>query len=194
MSNINAPRGFKPLRYVDGRPFSGATGASYHLPSGYGTAIAAGDVVKLLTTGYLAKANPGDQMRGVVLGFRYVDPVNQLPRFVSYWPAGQVTMNGQDAIVEVADDAGLVFEAVFTNSAAVPALGQTGKLFNLIDTGIQAGPQLSGEGIDLTTQSTVTGQFRALQAVGRADNDTTSAYQRWEFVPALHDFRVNTGV
>ncbi len=193
MSNINAPRGFKPLRYVDGRPFSGA-GSSYHLPSGYGTAFAAGDVAKLLTTGYLAKATPGDQLRGVVAGFRYVDPVNQLPRFVSFWPAGQVTMNGVDAVVEVYDDPGLVFEAVFTNAATVPGLSQTGKLFNLIDTGVLAGPQLSGEGIDITTQSTSVGQFRALQPVGRADNDTTSAYQRWEFVPALHDFRVNSGV
>ena len=193
MSNINAPRGFKPLRYVDGRPFSGA-GSSYHLPSGYGTAIAVGDVVKLTTTGYLAKALPGDQMRGVVGGFRYVDPVNQLPRFVSYWPAGQVTQNGADATVEVYDDPGLVFEAVFTNSAGVPGLSQTGKLFNLYDAGILAAPQLSGEGIDLTTQSTAAGQFRALQPVGRADNDLTSAFQRWEFVPALHDFRVNSGV
>ena len=193
MSNINAPRGFKPLRYVDGRPFSGA-GSSYHLPSGYGTSIAVGDAVKLTTTGYLAKALPGDQIRGVVGGFRYVDPVNQLPRFVSYWPAGQVTQNGADATVEVYDDPGLVFEAVFTNSAAVPGLSQTGKLFNLYDAGILAAPQLSGEGIDLTTQSTAAGQFRALQPVGRADNDLTSAFQRWEFVPALHDFRVNSGV
>lgn len=194
MPNINAPRGFKPLRFVDGRPFGGATGSSYRLPSGYGTAIAKGDAVKLLTTGYLAKALPGDQIRGVVAGFRYVDPVNQLPRFVAYWPAGQVTQNGQDATVEVQDDAGLVFEAVFTNSAAVPGINVAGKLFNLFDAGVLPGPQLSGEGVDLTTQSTVSGQFRALQPVQRADNDLTAAYQRWEFVPASHDFRVNTGV
>ena len=194
MSNINTPRGFKPLRFVDGRPFGGATGSSYPLPSGYGVAFAAGDVAKVLTTGYLAKANPGDQMRGVVLGFRYVDPVNQLPRFVSYWPAGQVTMNGADATVEVMDDPGLVFEAVLTNAATVPGLATRGKLFNLIDNGPVAGPQLSGEGLDLTTQSTASGQFRALQPVQRADNDITSAYQRWEVVPALHDYRVNSGV
>ena len=193
MSNINAPRGFKPLRYVDGRPFSGA-GSSYHLPSGYGTALAIGDVVKLLTTGYIAKANPGDQLRGVVGGFRFVAPTGQYPLFTSYWPPGQVTTNGADAVVEVYDDPGLVFEAVFTNSASVPGLGQTGKLFNLIDTGALPGPQLSGEGVDFTTQSTAVGQFRALQPIGRADNDLTSAYQRWEFVAALHDFRVNSGV
>ncbi len=193
MPNQNTPRGFKPLRYNDGRPYSGAVN-TYRLPSGYATNLFAGDVVKELTTGYLAKALPGDQMRGIVAGFSYVDAANQLPRYTSLFPAGLATFAGADVLVAVIDDPGVVFEAVFTNSATVPGIAQAGKLFNLYDAGGTVATQISGEGIDLSTQSTAAGQFRAMRAVQRVDNDPLSAYQRWEFTPASQDFRVNSGV
>lgn len=192
MANINAPRGFKPLRLVDGSPFV-AVMNSYRLPSGYATAVAVGDVVKFLTTGYLAKAAAGDQLRGVVAGFQWTAS-DGTPKWAQVLPAGTVTQNAADIVVQVYDDPRIVYEALFTNSSTAPAMAQRGKLFNLIDAGVNLSQGLSGEGIDQTTQSTSSGQFRALQPVSRADNDTTSAYQRWEFVAALHDFRVNTGV
>ena len=192
MSNVNAPRGFKPLKYVDNRPFNGAT-TWYVLPTAYNTNVFAGDVVKFLTTGYLAKAVAGDQMRGVVAGFRWTNYAN-IPVVSQYLPANTATINGSDIQVEVYDDAGLVFEAVFTNSTSVVPVTAKGKTFNLIDNGGSPGSGLSGEGIDFTTLATTAQQFRMLDFVQRVDNDTTTANARGLFVPALHDFRVNTGI
>lgn len=192
MPNINAPRGFKPIRYVDGRPYNGALNP-YRLNSGYATNLFVGDAVKLLTTGYLAKALPGDTIRGVIAGFNWVQ-LGGIPAPFKYWPAGTTTVANQDAEVLVVDDPGVVFEAVFTNSTAVPVVADIGASFNLFDAGGVAAPGLSGQGIDYTTNGTGAQQFRFLRFVDRQDNDITSAYSRGNFVPLMHDFRVNVGV
>lgn len=192
MANLNQPRGFKPVRASDNSPFSGGFN-TYRVPSGFATALYAGDVVKLLTTGYLDKALAGQQFRGVAGGFRWTG-IDGVPRFASYLPAGTATLSAQDILVEVYDDPNTLFEAQFCNSTTTATLASSGKLYNLIDTGGNAAAQLSGEGIDFTTSSTSSGQFRALRPVPRADNDLTAAYQRWEFVPVMHDLRVQTGV
>ena len=192
MSNTNTPRGFKPLRYVDNRPFSGGFN-TYRIASGYATNIFAGDVVKLLTTGYINKASAGDQMRGVALGFRWTAS-NGVPQWSAYWPASTVTFNSLDAVIEVIDDPKVIFEAVFTNSTSVPATADIGANFNLIDNGGSTATGLSGEGIDYTTLTTSAAQFNLIEYVTRIDNDTTSAYSRGQFLPKLHDFNVTTGI
>lgn len=192
MSNVNAPRGFKPLKYVDNRPFNGGI-TSYILPTAYATAVYAGDVVKFLGTGYLAKAAAGDQMRGVVAGFRWTNAFG-VPVVANYLPVSTATLNGTDIVVEVYDDPGLVFEAVFTNSSIVIPNSDKGMTFNLFDAGGIPNSGLSGEGIDVTTGSVGALQFRFLDFVARVDNDPLSANPRGLFVPALHDFRVNTGI
>lgn len=192
MSNVNAPRGFKPLKYVDGRPFNGSI-ATYQLPTAYATAVYAGDVVKFLTTGYLAKAVAGDQWRGVVAGFRWTNAFG-VPTVAMYLPASTATLNGTDIQVEVYDDPGLVYEAVFTNSSSVPAFADKGAAFNLIDTGGTPGNGLSGEGIDYTTLGTGLLQFRFLDFVQRVDNDITSANSRGLFAPLNQDFRINAAI
>ena len=192
MSNPNTPRGFKPLKYSDNRPYSGGMN-TYRLPSGYATNIFAGDVVKLISTGYLAKAAAGDQMRGIAAGFKYVSAAG-LWVTVPNWLASTVTMGAQDVQVMVIDDPNVVFEAVFTNSASVPAVSNIGDNFNLYDSGGSTLTGLSGEGIDLTTATVSAAQFNFLDFVQRADNDPTSAYSRGLFIPKSHDFRVTTGI
>ena len=192
MPNINAPRGFKAERYVDGRPFNGSLNP-YRLSSGYATSLFVGDAVKLLTTGYLAKAAPGDQFRGIIAGINWVQ-ANGVPGAQRYWPAGTVTLSGMDAEVLVADDPGLLFEAVFTNSASVPTVADIGATFNLFDAGGNVANGLSGQGIDYSTGGTSAQQFRFYSFVKRQDNDIASAFSRGLFAPALHDLRVNTGV
>jgi len=192
MPNINAPRGFKPLRYVDNRPYSGGEN-TYRLNSGYATSIFSGDVVKLLTTGYLAKAAAGDQMRGVALGFKYVNAAGTWLT-VPFWLAGTVTQAGSDVQVLVVDDPNVIFEAVFTNSTSVPATADIGANFNLFDAGGTVGTGLSGEGVDYSTLTASTAQFNLIEYVQRIDNDTTSAYSRGQFLPKSHDFRVTTGI
>lgn len=192
MPNVNTPRGFKPTRMQSGAPWNGSL-TSYRLANAYATAIYTGDVVKFVTSGVVQKASPGDQMRGVAMGFQWVG-TDGVPRYSPYWPASTAVLGSGYANVLVVDDPNVVFEANFTNSASVPAIADMGANFDLYDAGGSAASGLSGEGIDFTTLATTAKQFRFMDFVQRADNDTAAAYSRGIFAPALHDFRVNTGI
>lgn len=194
MPNLNAPRGFQPRKDAIGSAWS-STINSYALPSGFATPIYLHDVVKLLPTGFVAKALPGDQMRGVVAGFKWIGTDG---RYVSSnsWPGGTITQNAKEVQVLVHDDPNTVFEAQFTNGNVPPAENVNGKTFNLFDAGGIPATGLSGEGIDIATQGITAQQFRCIGFSQRPDNDTTAATGAnaygW-FQPALHDLRVNTG-
>jgi hypothetical protein len=192
MANTNSPNGFKPLGSVYGAPYSGAL-STYKLPSGYGTAVYPGDVVKFLTTGYVAKAAAGDQFRGIAVGFSWIGTDGR-PNTLRYWPASTVTFGAADVSVQVIDDPNVLFEAQFGNSTSVPAFADQGATFNLFDAGGNTSFATSGEGVDYTTLNTTALQFRFVRFVPKVDNDTTSAYSRGIFAPALHDYRVNTGI
>lgn len=195
MPNLNSPRGFAPRKDAIGSAWS-STINSYALASGAPGPLYTKDVVKLLTTGFVAKALPGDQMRGVVAGFHWTGIDG---RFVSSpsWPGGVVTQNGRDVQVLVYDDPNTVFEAQFTNGAASPGANVNGKTFNLFDGPGVPATGLSGQGVDVASQGTTAQQFRCIGFSTRPDNDVTAATGAnsygW-FVPALHDLRVNTGI
>lgn len=192
MANENTPRGFKPMRMQGGAVWNGSL-TPYRLASAYGTAIYTGDVVKLVTAGTIQKAAAAEQMRGVVMGFQWVG-ADGIPVYSQYWPAGTVTLGSNPATALVVDDPDVLFEAVFTNSSSVPSIAAIGANFDLYDAGGSAATGISGEGIDFTTLTTSAAQFRFMDFVARPDNDVAAAYSRGIFAPALHDFRVNTGI
>jgi hypothetical protein len=195
MPNVNAPKGFKPAKEIGGQPWNGGM-ASYRLNSGYGTSIFEGDVVKLLSTGYLAKAAATEQMRGIVKGFKWVG-VGGVPQFSPYWPAGTVTLGGVDAEVLVIDDPNCIFEVQMGGAATDWTVAMNGAIFELGDAGGSTANGLSGEYLDITTLKTTAGQFRLLDVVPRPDNDIragNAGYARVYVAPSLHDFRVNTGI
>ena len=93
MANINAPKGFVPIRHMDGSPWNGQT-KMFLIPSSYGTAVFVGDLVKLagssgaagtvvagmdcegMPTAIIASAGTtGQDLLGPVVGF-LVDPTN----------------------------------------------------------------------------------------------------------------------
>ena len=78
MANPNAPFGFRPIRYIDGRPFGAGTN-EYQIPDVYATAIGNGDPVKTVAASSLS-TDPGLQIgkgvsnayvRGVFVGARW---------------------------------------------------------------------------------------------------------------------------
>jgi hypothetical protein len=197
MPNVNVPTGFKNVKLQSNEPYNGgiASVPSYRIASGYGTSIFAGDVVKMLATGYINLAAPTDQMRGVAIGFKWVDPTG-LPKVSSFWPAGTVTKNGADAEIMLYDDPNIIYEGTFGNSSSVPTAADIGNTFASF-TSAAGGNQasgLSGMGVDYSTVNTTAQHWRFVGFVPRPDNDTASAYSRGWFTPALHDFRVNTGI
>lgn len=194
MPNSNFPRGFMPIRETGGSPYSGGM-TWYKMLASYATAVFTGDVVKLLTTGYINLAAAGDQMRGVAAGFRYVDAFGQ-PKFSAYWP-GSGALSGSEVDIAVIDDPNVLFIGRFTNSASNPVRADVGANFNLF---AGAGTPATGQstmGVDYTTLTTSAAQWRFLEFLQRPDNDilaASSAYCLGVFAPALHDFRVNTGI
>ncbi|WP_376956379.1 hypothetical protein ABNQ39_00150 (plasmid) [Azospirillum sp. A26] len=190
MANVSAPLGFKPERRLDGAAWTGAV-ASYRIASGYSTSIYNGDVVKLINTGYLNRAGAGDQMRGIFIGCEYTNAAGQ--RIKSpYWPASVTTLASQDVTAFVIDDPNMVFEAQMNAAATIPA--DLGANFNIVATAGSAATGLSAEQLDYSTLTTSAAQFRLIEVVSRPDNDPTSAYAKVLVAPALHDFRVNTGI
>lgn len=192
MPNIDAPRGFKPVRHLNGSPYNGATNA-YKLASGYGTAIYSGDVVKLTTDGVLNKAGANEQIRGVAVGFKWVGADGSL-NVKSYWPAGTVTLGAVPADVLVVDDPDILFEAQVTNGTAALTQAIIGATSHNIDAGGNAATGISGMGLDYANFGTDGRQWRIVAFLERPDNDKSAAYARVLATPLLHDFRVQTGI
>lgn len=192
MPNENTPRGFKPARMVSGEPFNGSMNP-YRLASGYGTSIFAGDMVKLVTAGTVEKAGVGEQFRGILMGVQWVG-TDGVTRYSPYWPASTVTQGALPATALVVDDPDVLFEAVFTNSTSAPTIAAIGSTFDAFDAGGSTANGLSGMGVDFTTLATSAKPWRFVDFVARPDNDTAAAYSRGLFAPALHDYRVNTGI
>jgi hypothetical protein len=192
MPNENTPRGFKPVRMVTGAPFSGSMNP-YKIANAYGTNIFAGDPVKLLTTGLIEKAAVTDQIRGVFMGVKWVG-TDGVSRFSPYWPASTATLGSLGADAMIVDDPDVLFEAQFTNSASAASQAAVGANFDGYDAGGSTATGISGMGVDFTTLATTAKPWRFIGFVERPDNDQASAYARGLFAPALHDFRVNTGI
>lgn len=194
MANVLAPRGFKPIRRMDGAMWTGQT-TPYRIASGEATAIYTYDLVKVTTNGVIQRAAAGDQVRGIFMGVQFLDAngkVNKLP----YWPAGQTLFAGLPAnVVEayVVDDPNIVVEAQF-NGAAVPAQADVGATFNIAVGAGVAGDGLSRSTVDYSTLAATAQTFRLLKFLDRPDNDPLSANPRGEFTFAVHDYRVNTGI
>jgi hypothetical protein len=85
-----APRkGFNPARKVGSAPDNKAL-TEYSIASGYGTALGAGDAVKLETDGTVVVATNGDEALGVFHGCLYLDDTKRI-QYQKYWPAGQTS-------------------------------------------------------------------------------------------------------
>lgn len=193
MANVNAPTGFKPLCKNDGSAYTGAL-TSYQIANAYNTNIFLGDAVKFLTTGVIAVAAAGDQIRGIFMGCEYLDSTGKLIKS-PYWPASTALFgsSSKNAWAKVIDDPNMLFECQM--NAAPNGQTDCGALFDLTaSVAGSTGSGLSGQQIDVSTLATSTKVFRLIRFLERADNDTASIYCRGVYAPALHDFRVNTGI
>lgn len=189
MANVSSPLGFKPAGKADGTPYSGAV-TPYKIAAAYGTGIYLGDVVKLITTGYINLAAAGDQMRGVFAGCTFIDATGT-PKRLPYWPASQTTLGSQDAVALIIDDPKVLFEAQINAAATQAAVGAN---FNLVAGTGSTATGLSAEQIDFASLTTSAAQFGFVRFVDRVDNDPTTAYARGLFIPKSHDYNVTTGI
>ena len=81
MANLNAPRGFVPVRYLNGAAWNGATNL-YFIPQADGSVYSPGDAVKSAAGGdangvpAIAKAAGTDTLRGVITNILVAAPNN----------------------------------------------------------------------------------------------------------------------
>jgi hypothetical protein len=125
MAQSNAPYGLKPVRHLTGgviRPSE-----AFSIASGYGTALAVGDLVAKSGTGtnIIVGVNgvAGAIAIGVFAGCKYTDTLGNI-YYRTIWPAGQVTQNAVDATAFVYDDPNIVYKVRASAGFALADVGQ----------------------------------------------------------------------
>ena len=200
MANADTPNGLKPVRYLDGSPYTGAHNL-YLKPVGLNEAIFIGDVVHaessagtagLRVNGIDVEGMPtcdlyavGEDMLGVVVGF-YPNP-DALG--TAYSPALTA------AIVMVADSPDLIFEVQEDSVGADFAATDVG--LNVDILAALAGNTSTGQSLQeldsSVTPVTTTAGFRLIRLVPRPNN-AIGANARWEVRPIEHMHNSRTGI
>lgn len=151
MANPNAPYGLRPVRYVSGGPFNGATNP-YSIPTSDATALFPGDPVKLVGTSQtingivypdIARAATGDVMVGVVDSVQPITQASEIYRVAS-----------TQRIINVIDDPNVLFSAQEVNSGTPLAANDIGDNINFVVAAGSTVTGLSGTTLDNSTEAT----------------------------------------
>lgn len=177
MANGNNPTGLKPVRYLSGAPYNGASN-KYYVPASDNTAIYIGGLVKPggsadangvpSATGNVSTGNP---VLGVVVG---VEPITR--DSTTYREAST------DRYIYVADDPNLVFEAQEDSVGGALAATNTQMVADLI--GFTGGSTITGRSTAMIDSSTATAtgdgteDVLLIGLVQRQDNEF-GQYAKW---------------
>lgn len=159
MASTAAPYGLRAVNRVDGLPYAGETRQFLIAPTGYGTNLFYGQVVKIHTDGYInlvtETGGTGDAFPagtiGVFVGCSYVNAQGQTV-FSQYYPA-----NSLNAVAYVIDDDRAVFQAQADGPVTQTQLGQ-----NMLFAAAQSGT--AGTGGSTTTGNSLSALSATTQA------------------------------
>lgn len=151
MANLDSPFGLRPVRMVNGSPFSNQQNR-YRIAANYGTSIYQGDLVSVVTGGGIERVAAGGSglILGVFNGCTYTDPSSGKQKWSNYYPA---STNASDIIAFVIDAPDTVFEV--QADAAFPVADLFGN-FDIVDNS-PVGDTTSGISnleLDVTTGAT----------------------------------------
>ena len=110
---IDKPYGLKPINLIGGQVFAGQTREYQINPAGFAGNIFYGDVVKLVSTGYVEK-DTGQATAtpvGIFMGCSYVNAQGQTI-FAQFYPTGYAAPTGTYITAYVSDDPDQLFKAV----------------------------------------------------------------------------------
>jgi len=160
MANIDAARGFWPIRHLTG---GSIRMSEYSITSGYATGIFYGDAVKLVAAGTIEAAAAGDRLLGIFQGVEYTNAQGEVV-FSKYWPASTSATNIKARVI---DDPNVVFGVQSAGSTVAADVG------NLGDHVAGAGSTSTGlSGFELNgTTGTGAAGFRVLGKQNAPDND-----------------------
>ena len=142
--SVSSPYGFRPINRIDGLPYAGAI---QQLPITTGTAIYAGDTVKVVAGGTvsLSGATTSGTIVGVFVGCSYTNSSGQ-PVQAQYYPGSGVT----NPIAYVVVDPSAAFRVAVTttgNTSVVTGANATIVGTNVAQTAYTAGSTASGDSV-----------------------------------------------
>lgn len=192
MANSNAPFGLRPVRRLDGAA-PNYQAQKFKIAYNNSNSMGTGDLVKLLTTGYIDVAGATDHpCLGVFAGCEYFDTTAQKKIFSPAWRAPSITSTIVVTAYVIVDTQ-MIFEVQSSaGPTTIASLGSTAKI-----TGNGAPNAYSGQSVlalDSTTLADTTNTY-PLMVVGLSDkvgNDNSSAYNIVEVV--LNDTMFKSGV
>jgi hypothetical protein len=182
MANTFAPWGARPVRRIDGASPTYQLN-HYQLAYNNGNVISRGDVVKLLSSGYIDLLAPGSTAPyGVFFGCEYIDPNLGRKVWNNQWNA--VTGLASTAIVDcyIIEDRRVIFEiqtSVSSAAVAQSAVGNNAQFAAGTASGLPYGQ--SGAYINAIA-TTNTHPWRVVGLSQKIGNDNTSAFNTIECV------------
>lgn len=188
--NTNAPRGLKPVRYMDGSAYTGKTNV-YNIASAYATAIGENDPVAVLADGTLGIGVAGSQCRGVLRGVEYFTTAGAFVQS-NNWPAATAIKTGTVAKAFVADDPTLLFDVQETNgsSAAGTALALADKNLNInFVIGAPGTDGVSTTSINNTTENTTSTLNLRIVALSDYPGNAVGSFANWLVTWNTHDLK-----
>lgn len=182
MANLNLPRGFTPVRYKNGQPYTGIA-RRYYKDTTANTVIAVGDPVVRVTASSdplggpeIVRATTGGAITGVVVGIEYN---RTRPDQLNYLAATDV------GYLLVADDPSLLFEVQEGGSGTALAVTDIGKHINSV-TALDGNTTIGRSKYQLDNNAKSTGNsWRIDSLVNRADN-AVGAQAKWLVAANLH--------
>lgn len=151
------PFGLRPVGQLDSGSLEPLR--QYPIASGYGTAIATGDIVQLVENTNVVtiekQAGTGDtttaiDIVGIFMGCTYTDPNLGYVVHSQLWPASTVA---SDAMAYVVDDPDVLFE-IQADGAPANTSAVIGKNFALVQTAPNTSIKASRVALDISTIST----------------------------------------
>lgn len=192
MANQDAAFGLRPVRMLNGSPFSNAQNR-YRIAANYSTAIFQGDLVRLVTGGTVERftaTSTAGFIAGVFNGCFYTDPTTKKPTFRNSYPG---SVNASDIIAYVLDAPETVFE--IQADEAFPVADLFGN-FQIIDQN-PVGDTNSGISrveLDVSTgASTITLPIKAIDiSQDPENNDVASSNTNVLVIINNHAYRAGT--
>lgn len=200
MAATASPYGLRPVKRVDGMPYSGAVSHYLIDPAGEGTNIFNGQVVILGADGYIAISTAtgadittnnlggnGVGALGVFVGCEYVNAQGQLIHS-QYYPSGTTGV----VKAYVVDDPMVLFQAQLDGSGAQTIIG-TNTLFAAVQS-TSTGSTATGNStsaLDATVQTTAAA-FRIVAHVSPASDAYPDVLVK--FNPSAHSYMNNVGL
>lgn len=192
MANANSAFGLRPVRYLGGGPYNGATNM-YVAPASYATNMFIGDPVVITGTSSagisggaypqinVATAGATNQITGVIVGFV------PTPGIVSLGYGAASTLRQ----VLVADDPSLLFEIQEDSAGGAIALASVGLNTNLVSGTGSTYTKRSGWTADSSAVAgDATFQLTVRGFTDRADNEAAADYAKALVSINLHTNRV----